>query len=169
MKFLTNLSVSRVSSGFTAIVCSGFLINAVLTDNGGTPNSQENWRDSKANNQSIVDRLSQKSYAEWKAEQDRLDRTITNSIGVNNGQNRNTHRPSVQRQEPSVLSLIRENADIAPSVSSGTGRVSITVKKGDTLFAIAQRHGLTVLELARLNSLSEPYTIHVNQTLYVAR
>ena len=159
MKPLQKFSISRISSGITAVVCAGFLVNAILTNNGGAPNSQEKWKQAKIDNESLVARFGQKTYTEWKAQQDQLDRTVTNSTG--------NQKP--KKEEPSLLSLIRENADVAPSVSSGTGRVSVIVKKGDTLFAIAQRHGLKLSELARLNGLEEPYTIRVGQTLYVAR
>ena len=68
-------------------------------------------------------------------------------------------------QERSVLAIIRENSDIQPSVSSGTDRVSVTVKGGDTLFSIARKHGLKVTELAGMNGLQEPYVIKIGQTL----
>ncbi|MEM7068149.1 MAG: LysM peptidoglycan-binding domain-containing protein [Pseudomonadota bacterium] len=165
MKFLQKTSLSRLSSGLTAVVCAGILVNAILTDNGGTPQSQANWKKIKPEQKSFVETLDKDSYAEWRAAQEELDRTVTNSLA------KQTPKPEAKpvREEPSVLSLIRENVDVAPSVSNGTNRVSVTVKKGDTLFAISQRHGLTVAELARLNALEEPYTIRIGQTLYVAR
>lgn len=169
MKIAKKFSVSHVSSGFTAVVCAGFLINAILTDNGGSPDSQQKWQLSKAENQSLVSRFGPKSYAKWKEAQEQLDKTVTSSIANSESPSGRSTRESRRDEEPSVLSLIRENADIAPSVSSGTDRVSVRVKKGDTLFAIAQRHGLKLSELARLNGLEAPYTIKVGQTLYVAR
>jgi len=42
------------------------------------------------------------------------------------------------------------------------------VKKGDTLYSIAKRHGLTVAELRELNDLSKKASIHVGQKLRVA-
>ncbi|MGI9352296.1 MAG: LysM peptidoglycan-binding domain-containing protein [Rhizobiaceae bacterium] len=169
MKPFQKLSLSRISSGITAVVCAGFLVNAILTNNGGAPNSQEKWKQSKINNQSLVARFGKKSYTKWKVQQDQLDRTVTNSTVIEPRGSEFSDQRKPEREEPSLLSLIRENADVAPSVSSGTGRVSVIVKKGDTLFAIAQRHGLKLNEIARLNGLEEPYTIRVGQTLYVAR
>lgn len=42
------------------------------------------------------------------------------------------------------------------------------VKRGDTLFSIAFRHGMDYRGLARLNRISEPYTIYVGQVLVVS-
>ena len=155
-----------MSSGLTAVLCCGVLINAILTNNGGDPNSQTRWKEMKENEQSFVNALSKDSYEKWRAQQDQVDRTVTQSISELVAE---TEKTTSRQNEPSVLSLIRKNADVAPSVSSGTGRVSVTVKPGDTLFAIAQRHGLRVADLARLNGLEEPFTIRVGETLYVAR
>lgn len=41
------------------------------------------------------------------------------------------------------------------------------VQAGDTLFSIAWRYGTTVDELARLNSISNPWFIYVGQTLLI--
>ena len=43
-----------------------------------------------------------------------------------------------------------------------------TVRKGDTMFLIAYIAGIDVKELARLNNMSEPYSISVGQTLKVS-
>lgn len=42
-----------------------------------------------------------------------------------------------------------------------------TVRRGDTLYSIAWQHGLTVPQLARLNSLEAPWTIYPGQALRV--
>ncbi|MCM1294581.1 MAG: peptidoglycan DD-metalloendopeptidase family protein [Muribaculaceae bacterium] len=47
----------------------------------------------------------------------------------------------------------------------GTDENQITVAKGDTLYALARRHNMTVAELARINNLSEPYVLSVGQVL----
>ncbi len=167
MKLFRKTSLSRISSGMTAVLCSCILINAILTNNGGEADSQAKWQELKANQQSFVGGLNKDSYAKWRAEQDQLDQTVTQSISEL--AKRESQSTSSQQEEPSLLTLIRENADVAPSVSSGTDRVSVVVKPGDTLFAIALRHGLKVTELARLNGLEEPYTIRIGETLYVAR
>ena len=156
-----------MSSGLTAVLCCGVLINAIMTNNGGDQHSQDRWNEMKAKEQSFVSTLSKNSYEKWRAQQDQVDQTMTQSISAL--AERESQAAAARKEEPSLLSLIRENADVAPSVSSGTGRVSVMVKEGDTLFAIALRHGLKVKELARLNGLDEPYTIRVGETLYVAR
>ncbi|MCM1223799.1 MAG: LysM peptidoglycan-binding domain-containing protein, partial [Lachnospiraceae bacterium] len=47
----------------------------------------------------------------------------------------------------------------------GTDENQITVAQGDTLYALARRHNMTVAELARINNLSEPYALSVGQVL----
>ena len=42
---------------------------------------------------------------------------------------------------------------------------TIIVKSGDTLYALAKEHGLSVSELATLNGLTEPYQLSVGQKL----
>lgn len=42
---------------------------------------------------------------------------------------------------------------------------SVVVERGDTLYAIARRHGVAVADLARWNGLQPPYTIYPGQRL----
>lgn len=161
--------LSRFSTGMTAFVASGLLVYSILQENGGVSGSQQQWQDaaSKAipieRNGSYLDQILENKVPQY------IDQTTTSSISkvVEPDVSQATAETAVE--EPSVLALIRENADVAPGVSSGTARVSVVVKKGDTLFNISQRHGLSVPDLARLNGLDEPFTIKIGQTLYVAR
>lgn len=72
-----------------------------------------------------------------------------------------------------ILSLLIVVAFFAVALSlTGTAQAqncarSYTVESGDTLSSIAIEFNTTVAELARLNNLTEPYTIFVNQTLCV--
>lgn len=50
---------------------------------------------------------------------------------------------------------------------SGKGGSSYTVRKGDTLFKIASRHGMSVNELCRLNGISENKILREGQKLKV--
>ena len=43
-----------------------------------------------------------------------------------------------------------------------------TVKKGDTLTAIAKKYSTTVKKLAALNDIDKPYRIHVGQKLTIS-
>ncbi|MEM7018894.1 MAG: LysM peptidoglycan-binding domain-containing protein, partial [Pseudomonadota bacterium] len=43
-----------------------------------------------------------------------------------------------------------------------------TVQRGDTLYSISRRFGVTVSDLARLNNLRKPYLLKVGQVLRVA-
>ncbi len=50
-------------------------------------------------------------------------------------------------------------------ISQGT----YTVRSGDTLYAIATRHGVTVRDLARLNNIGSDYRIYPGQILRLSR
>ena len=161
--------ISRFSTGMTAFVVSGLLMYSILQENGGVIESQRQWQDAAdraipiERNGSYLDQILEKKPPQY------IDQTTTGSISAVVEQDAPQPTSENTVDEPSVLALIRENADVAPGVSSGTARVSVVVKKGDTLFNNSQRHGLSVPDLARLNGLNEPYTIKIGQTLYVAR
>ncbi|MDJ0613511.1 MAG: LysM domain-containing protein [Rhizobiaceae bacterium] len=168
-KSITSI-LSRVMIGGTAFLCAGSLIASIFIENGGSPNSQAEWSD--AQTRSVAISSSQRQVAARPSDDEpALDEILTGSIkpitDVEQAEIVETERSAPR--ELSVLSIIRENSDVAPGVTSGTDRVSVTVKKGDTLFGIAKKHGLTMSELARMNGLEEPYVIKVDQTLYVAR
>ncbi|MEM7097029.1 MAG: peptidoglycan DD-metalloendopeptidase family protein [Pseudomonadota bacterium] len=55
-----------------------------------------------------------------------------------------------------------------PVVHTGALPKTISVNKGDTLYRLAWRYGLTFEQLARFNKLTPPYTIFPGQTLNVA-
>lgn len=140
---------------------------AIMTDNGGSSSSQDDWKHANARSISI-ERLEAAEASDTRVIRS-IDKTITGSIP--SPEKVVEEKPEEKRveQELTVLELIRKNSDVAPSVSTGTARVSVTVKEGDTLFGISIRHGIGLEELASLNGLEEPYTIKVGQTLYVAR
>lgn len=50
---------------------------------------------------------------------------------------------------------------------TAAGEGSYTVQRGDTLYSIARRHGQTVDELMRMNSMRDPHRIRVGQVLRV--
>ena len=54
---------------------------------------------------------------------------------------------------------------ISPIYSVGGGAGTYVVRKGDSLYSIAFRYGLDYKSLARINRVSPPYTIYVNQVL----
>jgi LysM repeat protein len=160
---------TRFSTGTIAFASAGYLVFAILSDNGGSATSQEEWRDASARSVSlrVVEKV---AVAESEVLPPQgIDQTGTGSIrNIADNAPKET-RPKRAEQELTVLELIRKNSDVSPGVSSGTNRVSVIVGKGDTLFAISQRHGIGVDALARLNGLQEPYVIKVGQTLYLAR
>ncbi|MCW4456327.1 peptidoglycan DD-metalloendopeptidase family protein [Flavobacterium sp. MXW15] len=52
-----------------------------------------------------------------------------------------------------------------PTTSVAKPGATVTVKRGDTLYAIARQHNITPRDLAAWNRLSEPYTIYPGQSL----
>ena len=54
-----------------------------------------------------------------------------------------------------------------PAKAGGAG--VYRVKKGDTFFSIARKHGLTVQSLSKLNGIGAPYNIYPNQKLKVSK
>jgi len=153
----------------TAFVCAGFLVHAILSGNGS---ETTNLREQVA----VIDTKGGHGLANAQRLEHRprlFDPVVTNTTNMDDtfdvsAPAENAY-PGDGEREPSILSILRKNADLAPSVSSGTDRVSVIVKPGDTLFSIARKHGLTLQDIARLNGLEDPYTILVGQTLYVAR
>jgi 3D (Asp-Asp-Asp) domain-containing protein len=55
------------------------------------------------------------------------------------------------------------------SSSAEAPSVRIEVKKGDTLYSIARRHGSTVDEIAKINGIENPSLIRIGQVLTVPR
>ena len=54
----------------------------------------------------------------------------------------------------------------SPTVSAPVNRAgSVTVQKGDTLYGLARRHGVSTHTLARANNLKKPYVIYPGQQL----
>ena len=65
-------------------------------------------------------------------------------------------------------SALASTASSARQVSSGQfSSGHYEVQRGDNLFRIAMAHGMTTEQLAGLNGLSQPYTIHPGQQLRV--
>lgn len=55
----------------------------------------------------------------------------------------------------------------SPPVGDETKLICVTVRRGDTLTALAARYGTTVAALAKLNALADPDRIRAGQRLYV--
>ena len=163
MKLYSPKGMARLSTGLSAFAAAGFLVFAIMTDHGGQSGAQDGWKEMAGSALDVTAPVSIESrFASTETQEElQIDNRVTASI--------ESSEPKPQRREPTVLSIIRANNDIAPSVSSGTNRVSVTVKPGDTLYGIGLKHGLSVNDLAKFNGLEEPYTIRVGQRLYVAR
>ncbi len=165
--------ISSLSTGATAFVCAGVLMHAILTQNGGDPNSQSRWQDVARHKVGIMDEIDARIASNRKQKNLLLDRIMVGGVKADPDRTDQDDPAVVETKQSDksigVLDLIRENSDIAPPVSSGTNRISVTIREGDTLYSIARRHGLDVQQLAALNGLEEPYIIKIGQTLFVAR
>ena len=67
---------------------------------------------------------------------------------------------------------VLEIPDYEPDTLSVPARAaagSVVVRRGDTLYAIAREHNMTVDEIAKINKLSAPYTIRVGQILKIEK
>jgi len=62
-----------------------------------------------------------------------------------------------------VVAGIRANANFASAPQGGV----YTVKRGDTLFAIARRYGATIREIARANNIDASDTLRIGQQLNI--
>ena len=65
-----------------------------------------------------------------------------------------------------VLRLTANAATSAPATSSASER-KYTVQRGDTLYSIATRLGVTTADLAKANNLANPNQIYTGQVLIV--
>jgi len=61
--------------------------------------------------------------------------------------------------------MIARAAIVAALANTAQGHTEHTVKKGDTLSALAQKHNSTVDELAKLNKIKDPNVITVGQII----
>ncbi|MFK5981143.1 MAG: LysM peptidoglycan-binding domain-containing protein [Rhizobiaceae bacterium] len=159
------LNFAKFSSGLTVVAATGFLIGAMLTDNGGQVVRNETAFKQEAEKASVVASTNGSNDGPEVTE---IDRIITASV------------QRVKRSEGGRLSvddlLIAERINAATyagakkviKVSSvKTSTSSITVQPGDTLYAIGLKHGLTISEIASLNGMSDPYVVRVGQKLRI--
>lgn len=163
------LNFAKFSSGLTVVAATGFLIGAMLTDNGGQLARNEIALNQSAAKAPVVASVEDTGNS---AKVTEIDRIITASV------------QRVKRSESKELSvndlLILER--IGAAAHAGTKRTmkkiakvssvktstsSITVQPGDTLYAIGLKYGLTISEIASLNGMNDPYTVRVGQKLRV--
>ena len=81
-----------------------------------------------------------------------------------------SHEGSVSRRNPSPVKKVSSSSSKKKSTSSSKskGGSSYTIKKGDTLGAIAQKHGTTVSKIKAANGMSSDF-IREGKTLKIPR
>lgn len=67
-----------------------------------------------------------------------------------------------------VVSPASDDVLVVPMYGGVRDTHTVTVAKGDTLYAIARKYGMSVDDVANMNNLSAPYTISPGQTLRVS-
>lgn len=69
---------------------------------------------------------------------------------------------------PAPITDIHSSTPSTPTSTGGTG-ASYTVLAGDTLFKIAQQHGVTVQDIAQRNGITDPSQLRVGQVLTIGQ
>ena len=123
----------------------------------------------------------------WRYEIDPEDFAAWNNLGpgmlIKPGQRLHTRRPADyrpggqvddNRQGRELAYAPEQTQPVKPSSISKTHRDSIPssakwikAEKGDTLYSISRRSGVSVRQLAQLNQLKEPYVIRPGQTIFL--
>ena len=76
--------------------------------------------------------------------------------------------PEKAETETDVLSVPEyKPEELVVPVRAAVG--TVVVKRGDTLYALAREHNMTVDDIAKVNNLSAPYTIRVGQVLKIEK
>lgn len=74
-------------------------------------------------------------------------------------------KSSQAKKKSSASSTSSKSDDSAKTSSSSSEKTTYVVKTGDTLTSIAQKHGLSVDQLAKLNNLKDTSNVNIGQTL----
>ncbi|MCP4074006.1 MAG: LysM peptidoglycan-binding domain-containing protein [Hyphomicrobiales bacterium] len=82
----------------------------------------------------------------------KIDPIVTSSVPGN----------TKNRRKLDINNIIADNKDMQ---NPYRGEHTVTVKTGDTLFAISRRTGIDVYQLAKLNSINAPFIIRPGQIL----
>ena len=166
------LNFAKFSSGLTVVAATGFLIGAMLTDNGGQLALNEFAQKQEVAKVSVVANVKTKVDGPRITE---IDRIITSSVQrVKRSEDKKLSVDDLlimERIENATYAGVKKTAVKIVKVSSvkisSSSASSITVQPGDTLYAIGLKHGLTISEIASLNDMNDPYTVRVGQKLRV--
>ena len=74
-------------------------------------------------------------------------------------------KSSQAKKKSSASSTSSKSDDSAKTNSSSSEKTTYVVKTGDTLTSIAQKYGLSVDQLAKLNNLKDTSNVNIGQTL----
>ena len=90
----------------------------------------------------------------------RYGTTVQEIADINNITNPNVIYPG---QEIRIL----RNSTVAGQETRGTGSITYTVQRGDTLSKIADAYGVTVEHIVELNNIQDPNLIYPNEKLRI--
>lgn len=182
--------IAKYSTVLTVIAATGFLIGAILTDNGSSlaetdvsaaSSKMANQRNDVKNGFDVSSVLKALKLNEGKqnrfednSDGNAIDRIITANIErVQRDErklNAQKQREIQDRINSATFASVRNKKQVKPDLRPSSEPVSgpvIIVKSGDTLYGIGLKHGLTIAKIASLNGLSEPYTVKIGQKLRV--
>ena len=163
------LKIAKISTGLTVFAAAGFLVGAILTDNG-SDGSRSSIQDAKVVKLQVE---SASADLDGSANAAIVDKINTSSIR----KIENIQVEPLTRTEPSLTPKERlkalsklevEVSKQAPADDPVEGKY-VVVEPGDTLYGIGRRAGLTVSQIAELNGLSDPYRIRPGQKLIISR
>jgi len=111
----------------------------------------------------------------WRYELDPDEFAAWNNLGtskwINAGQRLHTRKPYNYSASSSVIDSDDSYSGTVPayqeSVSQRSNDKSVIVAKGDSLYGISKRHGVSIQQLAMLNQLKKPYVIQPGQTIFL--
>jgi len=160
------IQFAKISTGLTVFAGAGFLIGAILTDNGSENVSSEN---------TVAKIVKVEPISTTAIKDPGIDNIITSSIKPVKSINVEP-LSAMQKTRERRLELLRKHASTKQNkpievqqVAAAPAGTTYTVQPGDTLFGIGRKNGLSVPQIAKLNGLSDPYRIRPGQKLIVSQ
>lgn len=112
----------------------------------------------------------------WRYEIDPEDFAAWNNLGddqlIKPGQRLHTRRPANFTASRNVADDRAEDIAYVPVAPTQDNRSysqqdKVKARKGDSLYRLSKRYGISIKQLAQLNQLKEPYIIQPGQTIYL--
>lgn len=178
------LNIAKYSSALTVVAATGFLIGAILTDNGAQLTENTNYGVGSSNRKVTFKQPDMKNGFDVSGvlkalkldggnqnkvdpvpDENAIDRIITASIKrVQLEESKLSKKDQLDIQDRIKMATYGTSMENKVKPASGP---TVIVQPGDTLYRIGLTHGLSTEKIAALNGISEPYTVRVGQKLRV--